>query len=82
MARKNYRNPEGPGQKLSISFDVSDSVYAQIHCIAEDREWTVSHVLRKIIPLGLDVYLRGTALPSLVELTGVPAPDQEVSGND
>ena len=70
MARRNYRNPEGAGNIVSFSFKVTDSVYAQIQCVAEEREWTVNHVLSKLVPLGLDVYLNKTTL------------DNEVTGNE
>lgn len=71
----NYRTPKfGSGQRkgnnISFSFPVNDQVLAQIKCIADEREWTVQHVLRKIVPLGLEVYLQQTTLPHPLELSG------------
>lgn len=63
--RKDYRSTISGGQHVSISFKVDDAVYAQLCCIAEEREWTITHVLRKLIPWGLDAYLKRTTLDSL-----------------
>ena len=60
--RRDFRNPVPGGQRVAIGFDVDDAVYAQLQCIAEEREWTLSHVLRKLIPWGLDAYLKRTTL--------------------
>lgn len=53
----------GEGNIVSISFKVDDSLYAQLKCIAEEREWTIRHVLMKLVPLGMDKYLELTTLP-------------------
>lgn len=58
------------GKTLAINFPVDDAVLAQIQALAEEREWTVNHVLRKIVPLGLEVYLTQTTLPHPLELSG------------
>lgn len=73
--RKDYRSPISGGQAISINFKVEDPVYAQLLCIAEEREWTVAHVLRKLIPWGLDAYLKRTTLDPM------DLPSEEVSGN-
>lgn len=70
MARRNLCNPEGASNILTFSFKATDSVYAQLQVLAEEREWTMNHLLRKIVPLGLEVYLRNTTLPSPLEVSG------------
>ena len=72
-----YRSPEegyGAGVKrgkhLVVSFEADDQVVAQLRAVAEEREWTLNHVLRKVVPLGLEVYLRNTTLPHPFELSG------------
>lgn len=71
--RKDFRNPVSGGTHVCISFKVDDSVYAQLLCIAEEREWTMTHVLRKLIPWGLDAYLKRTTLDP------IDFPGEEVS---
>lgn len=57
-------------QNLTFSFKGCPELYAQVLAVAEEREWTVQHVLRKIVPLGLEVYLSRTSLPHPLELSG------------
>lgn len=58
-------------QNLTFSFKGSPELYAQVLAVAQEREWTVQHVLRKLIPLGLEVYLSRTSMPHPLELSGL-----------
>lgn len=39
-----------------ISFRISSSLYQRINLIARHFDWSFGHVLRKVIPLGLDAF--------------------------
>lgn len=53
---------------ITFSFPLDGALHAQLQAIADDREWTINHVLGKVVPLGLEVYLRQITLPSNLEL--------------
>lgn len=76
-----YGGGASKGKQISIGFKVSDSVLAQVQCIADEREWTLNHVAHKLLHLGLEVYLRQSTLPHPFELSGLPlsAPSEEVA---
>lgn len=47
----------GEKKFIACTVRVDDPVYDQIVAIAEKHEWTLTHVLRKLLPLGLAAYL-------------------------
>lgn len=42
---------------IAFSIRLDDPVVEGLAAIGSDKEWTISHVVRKILPLGLKAYL-------------------------
>lgn len=42
---------------ISFTIRLDDPVVDALAAIGSDKEWTISHVVRKVLPLGVQVYL-------------------------